>query len=323
VTTAIGSPWPLGKVTPRHRDRLAVVYVRQSTPQQVIDHGESTRLQYGLTARAVELGWAPTRVLVIDEDLGHSASGLDARPGFARLVSEVGLDHVGLVLGVEMSRLARCGREWHQLLELCALSSTLLAAGLTALRLTHLDLVTVLVLVGVEVRRPAATRTLLGATSAYIIAFRDGVRDPPGPQRPPVRFRPVRLVRQQMIQPFTRPADATRPGNGDVVQQRHQLLGVGGLPGCEPFDQAAAASFGQQMQFGGQSSPRATHPLGCPRFGPAQPPLRAPAACWWARTMVESAWARQSRSPAASASVCNCCSIRAHVPSCSHRANRS
>jgi DNA invertase Pin-like site-specific DNA recombinase len=126
VTTTDVS-WPLGKVTPRHRDRLAVVYVRQSTPQQVIDHGESTRLQYGLTARAVELGWAPSRVLVIDEDLGHSASGLDARPGFARLVSEVGLDHVGLVLGVEMSRLARSGREWHQLLELCALSSTLLA----------------------------------------------------------------------------------------------------------------------------------------------------------------------------------------------------
>jgi DNA invertase Pin-like site-specific DNA recombinase len=65
-------------------------------------------------------------VLVIDEDLGHSASGIDARPGFARLVAEVGLDHVGIVLGIEMSRLARSGREWHQLLELCALSGTLL-----------------------------------------------------------------------------------------------------------------------------------------------------------------------------------------------------
>jgi len=65
-------------------------------------------------------------VLVIDEDLGHSASGADARPGFARLVSEVGLDHVGIVLGIEMSRLARSGREWHQLLELCALSGALL-----------------------------------------------------------------------------------------------------------------------------------------------------------------------------------------------------
>ena len=115
-----------GKVGPRHRDRLAAVYVRQSTAQQVQDHQESTRLQYGLAERAAGLGWAPSRVLVIDEDLGHSASGADARPGFQRLVSEVGLDHVGIVLGIEMSRLARSGREWHQLLELCALSGTLL-----------------------------------------------------------------------------------------------------------------------------------------------------------------------------------------------------
>src|SRR5439155_1497928 len=71
-------------------------------------------------------GRAPSRVLVIDEDLGHSASGADARPGFSRLVAEVGLDHVGIVLGIEMSRLARSGREWHQLLELCALSGALL-----------------------------------------------------------------------------------------------------------------------------------------------------------------------------------------------------
>jgi len=113
-------------VQPRHRDRLAAVYVRQSTAQQVHDHQESTRLQYGLADRAAALGWAPSRVLVIDEDLGHSASGVDARPGFQRLVSEVGLDHVGIVLGIEMSRLARSGREWHQLLELCALSGTLL-----------------------------------------------------------------------------------------------------------------------------------------------------------------------------------------------------
>ena len=125
--SAPARPWERleGKVGPWHRDRLAVVYVRQSTAQQVHDHQESTRLQYGLAERAVGLGWAPSRVLVIDEDLGHSASGADARPGFQRLVSE-GLDHVGIVLGIEMSRLARSGREWHQLLELCALSGTLL-----------------------------------------------------------------------------------------------------------------------------------------------------------------------------------------------------
>lgn len=120
-----------GKVQPWHRDRLAAVYVRQSTAEQVADHQESTRLQYGLVERAVGLGWARSRVLVlvlvIDEDLGCSASGAQARPGFARLVFEVGLDHVGIVVGLEMSRLARSGREWHQLLELCALSGTLLA----------------------------------------------------------------------------------------------------------------------------------------------------------------------------------------------------
>ncbi|MFH8492293.1 recombinase family protein [Streptomyces longisporoflavus] len=77
--------------------------------------------------RAADLGWTPSRVLVIDDNLGHSASGLVDRPGFQRLVSEVGLDHVGLVLGVEMSRLARSGREWHQLLELCTLAGALLA----------------------------------------------------------------------------------------------------------------------------------------------------------------------------------------------------
>lgn len=127
--TTVRRPWERleGKVQPWHRDRLAAVYVRQSTAGQVKDHQESTRLQYALVERAVALGWPASRVLVIDEDLGHSASGVDARPGFQRLVSEVGLDHVGIVLGIEMSRLARTGREWHQLLELCALSGALLA----------------------------------------------------------------------------------------------------------------------------------------------------------------------------------------------------
>src|SRR3954462_6499562 len=126
VTTRL--PWEgaEGKIQPWHRDRLAAVYVRQSTAAQVVEQGESTRLQYGLVERAVALGWARSRVLGIDEDLGHSAAGIDTRPGFARLVSEVGLNHVGLVLGNAMSRLARSGREWHQLLELCALSGALL-----------------------------------------------------------------------------------------------------------------------------------------------------------------------------------------------------
>ena len=116
-----------GKVTAEHRDRLAVVYVRQSTLRQVQENTESAKMQYGLAERAAELGWVPSRIVVIDEDMGHSAGGGQDRPGFTRLVSEVGLGHVGVVLGIEMSRLARSGRDWHQLLELCALSRTLLA----------------------------------------------------------------------------------------------------------------------------------------------------------------------------------------------------
>ncbi len=89
-----------------HRERLAVIYVRQSTPQQVLDHQESTRLQYGLVSRAQALGWAADRILVIDDDQGKSATSAQGRAGFQRLVSEVSLDHVGMIFGVEMSRLA-------------------------------------------------------------------------------------------------------------------------------------------------------------------------------------------------------------------------
>ena len=116
-----------GRIRARHLDRLAVVYVRQSTMQQVLDHQESTRLQYGLVQRAEALGWSEARVLVIDEDLGQSGATAEGRQGFQRLVAEVGLDHVGLILGVEMSRLARSSKDWHQLLEACALFGTLLA----------------------------------------------------------------------------------------------------------------------------------------------------------------------------------------------------
>src|SRR5579871_2113498 len=124
---APGDDLRLEKLHPWHRDRLAVVYVRQSTVQQVLAHQESTRLQYGLVDRAQALGWAADRVLVIDEDLGRSGTRADERAGFQRLVSEVSLDHVGLILGLEMSRLARSDRDWYQLLELCALFRTLIA----------------------------------------------------------------------------------------------------------------------------------------------------------------------------------------------------
>src|SRR3954467_5534367 len=119
--------WGAGKVRPRHLDRVAIVYVRQSSPQQVLEHRESAALQYDLRRRAVALGWAADRVLVIDDDQGQSGGTGGGRPGFARLLAEIGLDHVGLVLGVEMSRLARSCKDWHQLLELCSIFQVLLA----------------------------------------------------------------------------------------------------------------------------------------------------------------------------------------------------
>lgn len=115
------------KIQPHHLDRQAFVYIRQSTLQQVQNHQESTQLQYNLVYYARDLGWPEDRVQVIDEDLGKSAAGIADRQGFQRLVTEVTLDHVGLVLGIEMSRLARSSRDWHQLLEVCALFGTLIA----------------------------------------------------------------------------------------------------------------------------------------------------------------------------------------------------
>src|SRR6516165_1402901 len=115
------------KILRRHRERTAIVYIRQSTPQQVERHQESTRLQYALVDRAFQLGWARETIIVIDDDLGRTGTTAEGRLGFQRLVAEVGLGKVGLVLGIEMSRLARSCRDWHQLLEICALFDTLIA----------------------------------------------------------------------------------------------------------------------------------------------------------------------------------------------------
>ena len=115
------------KITREHQQRLAIVYVRQSTPQQVERNQESTKLQYALVDRAFHFGWARETIVTIDDDLGRSGSTIEGRLGFQRLVAEVGLGHVGLVLGIEMSRLARSCRDWHQLLEICALFDTLIA----------------------------------------------------------------------------------------------------------------------------------------------------------------------------------------------------
>jgi DNA invertase Pin-like site-specific DNA recombinase len=115
------------KVKTWHLGRYAVVYVRQSTLQQVAEHQESTARQYALAGRATDLGWPRDRVQVIDDDLGRSGQSAEGRPGFQRLLAEVALDHVGLILGLEVSRLARSCKDWHQLLEACARFRVLLA----------------------------------------------------------------------------------------------------------------------------------------------------------------------------------------------------
>ncbi len=113
-------------VTAHHLTRLACLYVRQSTLQQVVENTESTSRQYALRERARALGWADERIVVIDQDLGHSGASTADRLGFQRLVAEVGLGQVGLVLGLEVSRLARNSSDWHHLLEICALTHTLI-----------------------------------------------------------------------------------------------------------------------------------------------------------------------------------------------------
>ncbi len=115
------------KIRPWHLQRKAVVYIRQSTPQQVLDHRESADRQYGLVHRAAALGWPQSCVEVVDEDQGRSGQTAEGRLGFQYLLAEIGLDHVGIIFGLEMSRLARSNKDWHQLLELCAIFRTLLA----------------------------------------------------------------------------------------------------------------------------------------------------------------------------------------------------
>jgi DNA invertase Pin-like site-specific DNA recombinase len=117
---------PSSKIHDRHLDRLAIVYVRQSSPQQVLENRESRERQYALTEFATGLGWPAERVVVIDEDQGLSGKFSENRSGFQQLLTEVTMDHVGLVLGLELSRLARSCKDWHHLVEVCAVFDTLL-----------------------------------------------------------------------------------------------------------------------------------------------------------------------------------------------------
>jgi len=114
------------KITSSHLARVAIVYLRQSSAAQVEHNRESTDRQYALVNKAGDLGWPTDKVIVIDEDLGVSGSGAVARSGFARLTAEVALGHVGLVLGLEVSRLARNNADWYRLIDLCGLSNTLI-----------------------------------------------------------------------------------------------------------------------------------------------------------------------------------------------------
>src|ERR1700729_4449760 len=114
------------KIKPSHTQRAALVYIRQSTPGQVEHNRESTARQYALADRACQLGWPKEQVVIIDEDLGLSGSSTDKRSGFARLTSEVALARVGIVLGLEVSRLARNNADWYRLLELCGITDTLI-----------------------------------------------------------------------------------------------------------------------------------------------------------------------------------------------------
>src|SRR6516165_4088787 len=116
----------LSKIRASHLERAALVYLRQSSLSQVEHNRESTARQYALAERACQLGWSKERVVIIDEDLGLSGSTTNKRSGFARLTSEVALAHVGLVLVLEVSRLARNNADWYRLLELCGVTDTLL-----------------------------------------------------------------------------------------------------------------------------------------------------------------------------------------------------
>src|ERR1700752_1768999 len=114
------------KIQPRHLERGAYLYIRQSSMRQVIENVESTKRQYALRERAIALGWSDDQIVVIDNDQGESGASASWREGFQRLVTDVGMGHAGIVIGLEVSRLARNNAHWHRLLEICALADTLI-----------------------------------------------------------------------------------------------------------------------------------------------------------------------------------------------------
>jgi len=123
MTLGLGST---SKIRDWHLDRLAIVYIRQSSPQQVLENRESRERQYALAQLAQRLGWPAERVVIIDEDQARSGRWADNRSGYQRLMTEVTLSHVGIVLGLEHSRVSRSNAEWHRLIDVCGIFHTLL-----------------------------------------------------------------------------------------------------------------------------------------------------------------------------------------------------
>jgi DNA invertase Pin-like site-specific DNA recombinase len=113
------------KIAEHHRSKFAYVYLRQSTPGQVLHHQESTERQYALREKAQELGWSDTSIRTLDRDLGKSGAQMSGREDFKTLVADVSMGQVGAVFALEASRLSRSNLDWHRLLELCALTQTL------------------------------------------------------------------------------------------------------------------------------------------------------------------------------------------------------
>src|SRR3954449_4612801 len=114
-------------IQPQHLTRLAAIYIRQSSPQQVLNNQESLRLQYALQQRAQELGWPPDRIEVIDADLGLTAAAAQHREGFKELLAKVTLGQVGMILSVDVTRLSRNCSDWYPLLDLCGFKDCLIA----------------------------------------------------------------------------------------------------------------------------------------------------------------------------------------------------
>jgi DNA invertase Pin-like site-specific DNA recombinase len=113
------------KIAEHHRSKPAYIYLRQSTPGQVRHHQESTERQYALRDMAIGLGWSESLIRTLDRDLGKTGTEMEAREDFKTLVADVSMGHVGAVFALEVSRLARSNLDWHRLLELCALTTTL------------------------------------------------------------------------------------------------------------------------------------------------------------------------------------------------------